>query len=43
MAAVAMDKDGNILFIHSRSPYEVRQFIDMLLKAPLNIKNMMYL
>ena len=43
MVVVAMDKDGNILFIHSRSPYEVRQFIDILLKAPLNIKNMMYL
>ena len=43
MVVVAMDKDGNVLFIHSRSPYEVRQFIDILLESPLNIKNMMYL
>lgn len=41
--AVAMDKDGNILFIHSRSPYRVQDFVNMLLKAHLNIKNMMYL
>jgi len=43
IACIAMDKDGNILFIHSRSPYRVSVFIDIMLAAPFNIKNMMYL
>jgi hypothetical protein len=43
IAALAMDKQGNLLFIHSRAPYSVHDFIDILLKSPLNIKNAMYL
>lgn len=42
-SAVAIDKDGNLLFIHSRSPYQVHVFINILLESPFNIKNMMYL
>ena len=43
MVIVAMDKEGNVLFIFTRSPYSVHDFIDILLKAPLNIYNAMYL
>ena len=42
IAAVAMDKDDNVLFIHSRSPFSVHDFNHILLKLPLNIKNAMY-
>jgi uncharacterized protein YigE (DUF2233 family) len=42
IAAVAMDKDGNILFIHSRSPYSVHDFNKILLSLPLGIRNAMY-
>ncbi len=42
-AALAIDKQGNVLFIHCRSPYSVHDFINILLKLPLNINNAMYL
>ncbi|MFO7601273.1 MAG: phosphodiester glycosidase family protein [Candidatus Desulfacyla sp.] len=42
IAAVAMDTNGNVLFIHSRSPYSVHDFNHILLKLPLDIKNAMY-
>ncbi len=38
-----MDKPGRLLFIFTRSPYRVHHFINMLLKLPLEIYNMMYL
>ena len=41
-AAVAMDKGGNILFIHSRTPFSVHDLNSILLELPLNIKNAMY-
>lgn len=43
IAAIGCDKQGNALFIVSRSPYSVHDFIDILLKAPLHIYNAMYL
>lgn len=43
IAALAMDKSGNILLIHSRSPYTVHDFIDILLELPLDIYTAMYL
>lgn len=43
MVVVATDMEGNILFIFCRSPYTVHNFINLQLKAPLNIYNMMYL
>ena len=43
MVVVAIDKQGNALFIHTRSPYTVHDFINILMEAPLNIKNVMYL
>jgi len=41
-AAVAIDKHGNVLFIHSRSPYSVHDLNHILLELPLDIKNAMY-
>ncbi len=43
IAALGFDKGGNILFIHCRSPYTVHDFINILLKLPLEIRNAMYL
>jgi len=41
-AAIANDKEGNILFIHVRSIYTTHDLINILLKLPLNIKTCMY-
>jgi hypothetical protein len=38
-----MDKQGNALMIFTRSPFTMPQFVDILKKAPLNLKNLMYL
>lgn len=43
MAVIAIDKQGNALFIFTRSPYSVHDFIDILKLLPLNIYNAMYL
>jgi hypothetical protein len=42
-AAVGMDKDNNVLFIHSPSPYSTHDFINILLSLPLDIESAMYL
>ena len=42
IAAVATDKSGNDLFIHSRAPFSVYDFNRMLLTLPLDIQNAMY-
>lgn len=41
-AAIAMDNDGNPLFVHSRSPHSVHDFIDNVLALPIDVKNMIY-
>jgi hypothetical protein len=43
MVVAAMDKQDRIMFIFTRSPYRVHDFVDMLLGLPLDIRNMMYL
>lgn len=43
IAALGMDKEGNILFIHCRSPYSVHDFNNIILKLPLKIHTAMYL
>jgi uncharacterized protein YigE (DUF2233 family) len=43
MVVVAMDKQDRVLFLFTRSPYRVHDFVDMLLGLPLDIRNMMYL
>ena len=41
-ACVGIDKDGHVLFMHSRSPFSVHDFNHILLELPLSIKNAMY-
>ncbi len=43
MVVIGMDKQGNALFIFTRSPYSVHNFINILLQLPLSIYNAMYL
>jgi hypothetical protein len=43
MVVAAVDKKGRVLFIFTRSPYRVHNYIKMLLALPLGIHNMMYL
>jgi hypothetical protein len=43
MVLWGMDEQGNVLWIFTRSPYTIRQFSEILLSLPLNIKNVMYL
>ena len=43
MVLWAMDEQGNVLWIFTRSPYTIRQFSEILLSLPLKIKNVMYL
>ena len=43
ISAIGKDKDGNALFIFTRSPYSVYDFNNILLESPLNIYNAMYL
>jgi uncharacterized protein YigE (DUF2233 family) len=41
--AIGMDKKGNVLFLFARYPYTVHDFIDILLEAPIDLYNAMYL
>ncbi|MDJ1496493.1 phosphodiester glycosidase family protein [Cytophagaceae bacterium DM2B3-1] len=43
VCVMGMDKAGNALFIHSRSPYTMYEFISMLQQLPLNLKTLIYL
>ena len=42
IGAVGMDRDNHVLFILSRSPYSVHDFIHILLDLPIDIKDAMY-
>ncbi len=42
VAAIGMDRQGMILFIHSRSAYTVHDLIDMLMEMPLGLTMCMY-
>jgi hypothetical protein len=42
VAAIGMDGRGRILFLHSRSPQTVHDFINVLLALPLDLKAAMY-
>ncbi len=41
-AAIAMDGEGQVLFIFSRQPRDVHELAEHLLALPLNIRNAMY-
>ncbi len=43
MVAIGTDNNGNALFLFSRSPYSVHDFINILLSLPIDIYNAMYL
>ena len=43
IVAIGIDKSGNGLFLFSRYPYTVHDFINILLKAPIELYNAMYL
>jgi len=43
MVAIGIDKEGMALYIFCRSPYSVHDFIDIILKAKLNLYNAIYL
>ncbi|HZI10999.1 MAG TPA: phosphodiester glycosidase family protein [Myxococcus sp.] len=42
-AALGMDTQGRLLFLHARSPYRTHDFINGVLKLPLGLTRMMYL
>lgn len=42
IAAIGVDTEGRVLFIHVRSPYGTHELIDMLLKLPLSLDRAMY-
>lgn len=42
-AALGVDSEGRVLFIHVRSPYSVHDLITMLQAAPLDLQRAMYL
>lgn len=41
--AIGIDKKGRVLFLFTRTPYSVHDFVDILLSLPLSIYNAMYL
>jgi uncharacterized protein YigE (DUF2233 family) len=41
--AIATDEEGKVLFLFTRSPYSVHDFIEILLSLPLSIHSAMYL
>jgi len=43
IVVVATDTNDNLLLIHSRSPYTMHDFIDMMIHSELKINRMMYL
>ena len=43
IACIGVDKSGNVLMIHCRSPFSVRDFINIILRLPLDLHNMIYL
>jgi hypothetical protein len=43
VAVLGMDKDGNVLFMFSRSPFSANEFIDFMLALPFKVQSAMYL
>jgi len=41
-AAIALDSQGRVLFIHVRSPYATHDLIEILLELPLDVERCMY-
>ena len=43
IALLGMDENGNVLFLFTRSPYSMHDFVDMLLALPISLHNAAYL
>jgi hypothetical protein len=43
MSVLAIDQEGRMLWLFTRSPYTANEFIDFMLAAPLGIRTAMYL
>jgi hypothetical protein len=41
-AAIGIDQDGRLLFIHARAPHTTHDLIEVLLEMPIRLKNAMY-
>lgn len=41
-AAIGLDEQGRVLFVHVRSPFTPHDLIDVLLELPLGLKSLMY-
>jgi hypothetical protein len=41
-AAIGIDRQGRVLFIHARAPYTTHNFVEALLGLPIDLKNAMY-
>ena len=41
-AAIGIDRQGRVLFIHARAPYTTHNFVEALLGLPIELKNAMY-
>ncbi len=41
-AAIGIDKSGRVLFLFTRSPYSTHNFIEILLRLPIDLYNAMY-
>jgi hypothetical protein len=42
-AALGIDKQGRLLFLHARSPYRTHDFINVVQRLPVGLSRMMYL
>jgi hypothetical protein len=42
VAAVGMDRQGRVLLLHTRAPHTTHDFIEAILRLPLDLKNAMY-
>lgn len=43
MTLLAVDQEGQVLFLFTRSPYSANEMIDFMLKSPLHVASAMYL
>jgi hypothetical protein len=41
-AAIGIDRQGRVLFIHARAPYTTHNFVEALLGLPIELQNAMY-
>ncbi len=42
VAAIGTDRGGRVLFMHARSPFSAKEFIDVLIGLPIDVERAMY-